>query len=240
MRMKPMTRWIFLAWLCGTAAAAALDITNAAGRVYSNATVRRVESGGFVIATSKGVTKIPFTELAPETQRQFGHDPSAPIPVEPPAPESRLTHAGNETWLAPVNPEAVRELRKKGFTLTGKATKAVDGGLLMSEAQRIMADGESGTAAVSSEEMVPFFDCVPLAGEGEFVCVLGATTLSLGMPWKGRVVPCSRPFLYRPSAGPLKPVRCYAVSAEAALRHDAQALEPVPQSPDTLPPAESR
>jgi type II secretory pathway pseudopilin PulG len=50
-------------------------ITNLEGRVFSNATVIRVEPDGINIRHSGGITKMFFWELSTELQEQYGYDP---------------------------------------------------------------------------------------------------------------------------------------------------------------------
>lgn len=47
------------------------------GRVYSNATVNRVEPDGIVLVTNSGVSKVYFTELPQDVQQRFHYDPEA-------------------------------------------------------------------------------------------------------------------------------------------------------------------
>lgn len=56
--------------------AAAENIVTTAGVVYTNARITRVEPDGISIAHSRGVAKLPFEILSPETQRQYSFDPT--------------------------------------------------------------------------------------------------------------------------------------------------------------------
>lgn len=51
------------------------NITTAAGVVYSNAVVMRVEPDGLTLMLSTGIMKISFTNLTADTQAAYGYDP---------------------------------------------------------------------------------------------------------------------------------------------------------------------
>jgi chromosome segregation ATPase len=45
------------------------------GKEYKNATVRRVEADGIVVSTKGGISKLYFTELPSDIQKQFHYEP---------------------------------------------------------------------------------------------------------------------------------------------------------------------
>gem|GEM_PF-1241909 len=53
------------------------EFKTTSGKIYSNATVNRVEPDGIVLVTNSGVSKIYFTELPPDVQERFHYDPEA-------------------------------------------------------------------------------------------------------------------------------------------------------------------
>jgi len=50
-------------------------ITTVSGVTYSNCTVRRVEPDGINVFYSKGIAKIPFTDLPESYREKYGYDP---------------------------------------------------------------------------------------------------------------------------------------------------------------------
>jgi hypothetical protein len=52
------------------------NITTAIGLVYTNVVVQRVEPDGITLMTRKGMTKIPFSELTKDLQKQYNYNPS--------------------------------------------------------------------------------------------------------------------------------------------------------------------
>jgi hypothetical protein len=63
--------------MCVASLALADDITTISGKVYKHATVTRVEPDGIVVKFSRGLVKIPFTELSKELQERYDYDPEA-------------------------------------------------------------------------------------------------------------------------------------------------------------------
>jgi hypothetical protein len=59
------------------APALADDFKTINGKEYKNVKISRVEPDGIVITFSRGVVKIPFSELSPEIQKKYGYDPQA-------------------------------------------------------------------------------------------------------------------------------------------------------------------
>ncbi|SRR6266567_1883653 len=53
------------------------DFRTTTGREYKNATVRRIEPDGIVIAFPAGIVKISFVELPKELQEKYNYDPQA-------------------------------------------------------------------------------------------------------------------------------------------------------------------
>lgn len=45
------------------------------GDMYTNATVKRVEPDGIVVADADGLRKLKFSNLSPELQQKYGYDP---------------------------------------------------------------------------------------------------------------------------------------------------------------------
>ena len=54
----------------------AADLTNNAGKVFSNAKVIRVEPDGLNISHAGGIAKLYFWELPESVQKQYGYDPT--------------------------------------------------------------------------------------------------------------------------------------------------------------------
>jgi hypothetical protein len=52
------------------------NITTASGLVYTNVVVQRVEPDGITLMTRKGMTKIPFSGLTEDLQKQYNYNPS--------------------------------------------------------------------------------------------------------------------------------------------------------------------
>ena len=63
--------------LCFGSLAFADDFKTVSGKEYKNVTVSRVEPDGIVIKFSRGIVKIPFTELSPEIQKKYGYGSQA-------------------------------------------------------------------------------------------------------------------------------------------------------------------
>jgi hypothetical protein len=53
------------------------DIKTNSGKEYKNATVSRVEPDGIMVKFSRGLVKIPFTDLSSELQEKYYYDPGA-------------------------------------------------------------------------------------------------------------------------------------------------------------------
>lgn len=70
---------ISLAILATLSASLALadDFKTINGKEYKNATVSRVEPDGLVLKFSRGIVKVPFTELSEELRRKYNYDPGA-------------------------------------------------------------------------------------------------------------------------------------------------------------------
>ena len=51
------------------------DFTTLDGDKYTNATVKKIEPDGIVVADTDGVRKLKFKNLPPETQQKFGYNP---------------------------------------------------------------------------------------------------------------------------------------------------------------------
>jgi len=68
-------------FLCSIAALVAAvdcfsaDITTLDGKIYKDAKVTGVEADGVHISFRDGVVKVPFNQLPPELQRQYGYNP---------------------------------------------------------------------------------------------------------------------------------------------------------------------
>lgn len=54
----------------------AIDLTTISGQTYSNAVIHRVEPDSLVVMISKGIVRIPFVDLSPEIQQQYGYNPT--------------------------------------------------------------------------------------------------------------------------------------------------------------------
>ena len=66
------------------------DLKTISGKEYKRVKVSRVEPDGIVITHKTGVTKVLFSELPAEVQKQFGH---VPAKIEP---ESAAARTGEE------------------------------------------------------------------------------------------------------------------------------------------------
>ncbi len=67
--------FLLVAAIQAFAADAERTIVTLDGTKYEQATVSRVEPDGIRISYSDGATKIPFEQLSPELQKEFGYDP---------------------------------------------------------------------------------------------------------------------------------------------------------------------
>jgi hypothetical protein len=68
-----MKKTIF-AFLVLSALVKADDFTLTDGTTYTNATVRRVEPDGLVVADADGIRKLKFSNLSPQIQQKYGFD----------------------------------------------------------------------------------------------------------------------------------------------------------------------
>jgi hypothetical protein len=113
-------------------------------------------------------------------------------------------------------------MRRKGLVLSGRVQAVVTEGLILADGQQVFGQEGAGARRPPPQEMIPYFDSVPVAEEGGPVMILGASASAPGVRWQGRVFPCAAPFAYQPPRGAVTAIRCYAVTPEAALRHDRQ------------------
>src|SRR5437762_1763797 len=74
-------------------AAVAEDFKTVEGKEYKNATVSRVEPDGIVITFSRGIVKLPFTELSREIQKKYGYDSQAAADFQKQSYEAGLARA---------------------------------------------------------------------------------------------------------------------------------------------------
>jgi hypothetical protein len=63
--------------LCCASIALADDFKTVDGKEYKNVKVSRVEPDGIVITFSGGIVKLPFSELSPDVQKNYGYDSQA-------------------------------------------------------------------------------------------------------------------------------------------------------------------
>jgi hypothetical protein len=79
--------------LCFAPIVLADDFKTTDGKEYKKVTVSRVEPDGIVISFSGGIVKIPFAELSPELQKQYGFDPQAAADFRRQIDESAVARA---------------------------------------------------------------------------------------------------------------------------------------------------
>lgn len=77
--------------ICFASIALADDFKTYDGKEYKNATVRRVEPDGIVVATKGTLLKLYFTELPKDVQERFHYDPASAAAAQAAA----VRHAGN-------------------------------------------------------------------------------------------------------------------------------------------------
>jgi hypothetical protein len=75
--MNPRKTTIAILAALSVSLALADDFKTNNGKEYKNATVTRVESDGITVKFSRGLVKIPFTELSKELQEKYHYDPEA-------------------------------------------------------------------------------------------------------------------------------------------------------------------
>jgi hypothetical protein len=68
---------IFILVVCIESVLLADDFKTINGKEYKNAKLSRVEPDGIVITFSGGIVKIPFAELSPDIQKNYGYNPAA-------------------------------------------------------------------------------------------------------------------------------------------------------------------
>lgn len=72
--MKTHLRAVVL--LLVTVSTMADDITTADGTVYANVTVKRADPDALSVITSKGIVRIPFSDLGTNLQQRYHYDPT--------------------------------------------------------------------------------------------------------------------------------------------------------------------
>ena len=84
-----------LAILAALSASIALadDFKTIDGKEYKNAKLSRVEPDGIVITFSGGIVKIPFAEMSPDIQKNYGYDPAAAADFQKQVYEAGVTRA---------------------------------------------------------------------------------------------------------------------------------------------------
>jgi hypothetical protein len=99
--------------------ALAEDFKTVNGKVYKDATIRRVEVDGIVLRTKTGISKIYFVELPKDVQERFHYDPAkTPVPqpqrtaikVEPKQDQSPPADAGGWAGALQISAGFVRLL----------------------------------------------------------------------------------------------------------------------------------
>jgi hypothetical protein len=105
------------------------DFKTINGKIYKDATIRRVEADGIVLRTKAGVSKIYFIELPKDIQGRFHFDPAKavaaqrerePINVDAQKDESRQSDEGGG-WVAalPISAAFLRLLGVGALISTG-------------------------------------------------------------------------------------------------------------------------
>ena len=82
-----------IAILCLASIVLADDFKTTGGKEYKNVKVSRVEPDGIVITFSGGIVKIPFAELSPDIQKNYGYDPGAAADFQKQAYEAGVKRA---------------------------------------------------------------------------------------------------------------------------------------------------
>jgi hypothetical protein len=90
------------------AGAVAADFKTINGEEYKDATIKRVEADGVVLATQWGISKVYFSELPPDMQKRFGSEATRTL-VGPPAMRTEpLPAAEPQPTAAPQrNPQPI-------------------------------------------------------------------------------------------------------------------------------------
>jgi hypothetical protein len=118
---------IILAVLSATLAMAE-DFKTIKGKVYKDATIRRVEADGIVVSTKTGISKIYFVELPKEVQERFRPSPAKtaaaqperkPVKVEVKQNQPRPTEAGGLAGALQVSTGFVRLLAVGALLVAG-------------------------------------------------------------------------------------------------------------------------
>jgi len=88
-----MKRFALFLILCVASVALADDFKTIDGKEYKNAKLSRVEPDGIVITFSGGIVKIPFAEMSPDIQKNYGYDPAAAADFQKQVYEAGVTRA---------------------------------------------------------------------------------------------------------------------------------------------------
>jgi len=102
------------------------SITTRSGTTYERCKVRRVEPDGLNVFHSKGIAKIPFTDLPKEYQKKYGYDPKQASEYSRQKAEARRHAAARQEaerqrrQLAATRAEFLKSVKEDGVSCVGK------------------------------------------------------------------------------------------------------------------------
>jgi hypothetical protein len=114
--------------LLSAALALAEDFKTVNGKVYKDATIRRVEADGIVLKTTAGISKVYFVELPRDVQERFHYNPAKtplprreiePIKVTPKQNQSPPADASGWAGALQVSAGFVKYLAIGALAITG-------------------------------------------------------------------------------------------------------------------------
>lgn len=160
----------------GTQTVDRVDITTQSGQVYKNAKITRVEPDGITVMYSKGIAKVPFTDLSEEYRKEYGYDPeqasaySIKMAEERQRAYSRQRQREQEAAEAAASEQKVKELVQSVKKIAEVNAKA----------RRALAERRQAGRALTS-------DCRVLMGcsKDEVTAIIGAPSFtgSSGSTW---------------------------------------------------------